>query len=86
MGSALQHWPRLATHHPLPRQPLLRRPPPPPAARQVQTNGKKTPIAAVGEALDDLKEEVLDIRMQARGQQGQHAGAGGSMIQHGSLG
>lgn len=34
---------------------------------KVQTTGKKTPIAVVGEALEDLKEETLDIRMQVGG-------------------
>ena len=29
---------------------------------QVQTNGKKTPIAAVQHALQDLSDEVQDIR------------------------
>lgn len=29
---------------------------------QVQTNGKKTPIQVVGDALQDLSDEVQDIR------------------------
>jgi hypothetical protein len=32
------------------------------ACSQVQTNGKKTPIGVLGDALQDLSEEVQDIR------------------------
>lgn len=53
--------------------------PPPPWPGQVQTNGKKTPIAAVQGALEDLGNEVGDIRTKFQQQLDQLNGGGGGL-------
>lgn len=73
----------LALVPPLPPAAPCRPLPPPvtpalcPLPHQVQTNGRKTPIAVVSEAITDLEGEVGGIRKQFMEQCQQHQDGGG---------